>query len=65
MAAGVCAAPVWVPFLADALQNYLEQVVALEYEEKPDYIALRQLFGKPLEKMKASAYDSVDVRVVP
>nr|XP_032606904.2 inactive serine/threonine-protein kinase VRK3 isoform X2 [Taeniopygia guttata] len=51
--------------IPDALQNYLEQVVALEYEEKPDYTALRQLFGKPLEKMKASAYDSVDVRVVP
>lgn len=39
--------------------------MALEYEEQPDYTALRQLFGKPLEKMKASAYDSVDVPVVP
>lgn len=39
--------------------------MALEYEEKPDYTALRQLFEKPLEKTKASAYDSVDVRVVP
>ncbi|KAL2298711.1 hypothetical protein Nmel_014301 [Mimus melanotis] len=51
--------------IPDALESYLEQVMALEYEEKPDYAALRQLFGKPLEKMKASAYDSVDVRVVP
>ncbi|XP_014107870.1 PREDICTED: inactive serine/threonine-protein kinase VRK3 [Pseudopodoces humilis] len=51
--------------IPDALESYLEQVMALEYEEKPDYVALRQLFGKPLEKMKASAYDSVDVQVVP
>uniref|UniRef100_A0A8C3D9N1 VRK serine/threonine kinase 3 n=2 Tax=Corvus moneduloides TaxID=1196302 RepID=A0A8C3D9N1_CORMO len=51
--------------IPDGLESYLEQVMALEYEEKPDYTALRQLFGKALEKMKASAYDSVDVRVVP
>ncbi|NXA15410.1 VRK3 kinase, partial [Sapayoa aenigma] len=49
----------------EALQSYLKQVMALEYEEKPDYEALRQLFKKPLEKMKSSAYDSVDVRMVP
>ncbi|NXL33766.1 VRK3 kinase, partial [Glaucidium brasilianum] len=49
----------------DALQSYLRQVLALEYEEKPDYEALRQLFKKALEKMKASAYDSVDIKMVP
>ncbi|XP_027549484.1 inactive serine/threonine-protein kinase VRK3 [Neopelma chrysocephalum] len=49
----------------EALQRYLEQVMALEYEEKPDYEALRQLFKKPLEKMKSSAYDPVDISVVP
>ncbi|KAM9261323.1 LOW QUALITY PROTEIN: serine/threonine-protein kinase VRK3 [Cariama cristata] len=49
----------------DALQSYLQQVMALEYEEKPDYEVLRQLFKKPLEKMKASAYDSVDIKMVP
>ncbi|KAM9291981.1 serine/threonine-protein kinase VRK3 [Morus bassanus] len=48
-----------------ALQSYLQQVMALEYEEKPDYEALRQLFKRPLEKMKASAYDSVDIKMVP
>ncbi|XP_068276296.1 serine/threonine-protein kinase VRK3-like isoform X2 [Nyctibius grandis] len=48
-----------------ALQSYLQQVMALGYEEKPDYEALRQLFKKPLEKMKASAYDSVDIKMVP
>ncbi|KAM6079844.1 serine/threonine-protein kinase VRK3 isoform 3-T4 [Theristicus caerulescens] len=51
--------------IPDALQSYLQQVTALEYEEKPDYEALRQLFKKPLEKMKASAYDSVDIKMVP
>ncbi|NXO01232.1 VRK3 kinase, partial [Rhinopomastus cyanomelas] len=48
-----------------ALHSYLQQVMALEYEEKPDYAALRQLFQKPLEKMKASAYDPVDIKMVP
>ncbi|NXY92753.1 VRK3 kinase, partial [Alcedo cyanopectus] len=48
-----------------ALQSYLQQVLALGYEEKPDYAALRQLFLKPLEKMKAAAYDSLDIRMVP
>ncbi|XP_010115557.1 PREDICTED: inactive serine/threonine-protein kinase VRK3, partial [Chlamydotis macqueenii] len=48
-----------------ALRSYLQQVMALEYEEKPDYKALQQLFKKPLEKMKASAYDSVDIKMVP
>ncbi|XP_050762172.1 inactive serine/threonine-protein kinase VRK3 [Gymnogyps californianus] len=51
--------------IPDALQSYLQQVMALEYEEKPDYKGLRQLFKKPLEKMKASAYDSVDIKMVP
>ncbi|XP_064318297.1 inactive serine/threonine-protein kinase VRK3 isoform X1 [Phalacrocorax carbo] len=51
--------------IPDALQSYLQQVMALEYEEKPDYEALRQLFKKSLEKMKASAYDSVDIKMVP
>uniref|UniRef100_A0A8C4XUA2 VRK serine/threonine kinase 3 n=1 Tax=Falco tinnunculus TaxID=100819 RepID=A0A8C4XUA2_FALTI len=51
--------------IPDALQSYLQQVMALGYEEKPDYEALRQLFKKPLEKMKASAYDSVDIKMVP
>ncbi|XP_042654580.1 inactive serine/threonine-protein kinase VRK3 isoform X2 [Tyto alba] len=51
--------------IPDALQSYLQQVMALQYEEKPDYEALRQLFKKALEKMKASAYDSVDIKMVP
>ncbi|NXX96235.1 VRK3 kinase, partial [Centropus bengalensis] len=48
-----------------ALRSFLQQVVVLGYEEKPDYEALRQLFKKPLERMKASAYDPVDIKMVP
>lgn len=63
---GGCAAPGGdIPHFADALQRYLQQVMALEYEEKPNYEFLRQLFKKPLEKMKASAYDSVAITIVP
>lgn len=51
--------------IPDALQSYLQQVMALEYEEKPNYEALRQLFKKPLQMLKASAYDSVDIMIVP
>ncbi|XP_069726360.1 serine/threonine-protein kinase VRK3 [Phaenicophaeus curvirostris] len=51
--------------IPDALQSYLQQVMALGYEERPDYEALRQLFRKPLERMKASAYDPVDIKMVP
>uniref|UniRef100_A0A8C9FRS1 VRK serine/threonine kinase 3 n=1 Tax=Pavo cristatus TaxID=9049 RepID=A0A8C9FRS1_PAVCR len=51
--------------IPDALQSYLQQVMALEYEEKPNYEALRQLFKKPLQVLKASAYDPVDIMVVP
>ncbi|XP_034639269.1 inactive serine/threonine-protein kinase VRK3 isoform X2 [Trachemys scripta elegans] len=49
----------------DALHNYLQQAMALAFEEEPDYEALRKLLGKPLEMRKASAYDSVDLKVVP
>ncbi|NXA37460.1 VRK3 kinase, partial [Eudromia elegans] len=49
----------------EALQSYLQQVMALAYEERPDYDALRQVLRRPLEKMRASAYDSLDVKVVP
>ncbi|XP_010210397.1 PREDICTED: inactive serine/threonine-protein kinase VRK3 [Tinamus guttatus] len=51
--------------IPEALQSYLQQAMALEYEERPDYEALRQFLRRPLEKMRASAYDSLDVRVVP
>ncbi|XP_054851531.1 inactive serine/threonine-protein kinase VRK3 isoform X2 [Eublepharis macularius] len=51
--------------IPDALQCYLLQVMSLDYEERPDYEELRMLLKKPLELMRTSAYDSVDLKVVP
>uniref|UniRef100_K7FYP1 VRK serine/threonine kinase 3 n=1 Tax=Pelodiscus sinensis TaxID=13735 RepID=K7FYP1_PELSI len=58
LSSGVCG-------FADALLSYLQRAMALAFEERPDYEALRQLLGKPLEMRGASAYDSVDLKVVP
>ncbi|XP_066496805.1 serine/threonine-protein kinase VRK3 isoform X2 [Tiliqua scincoides] len=49
----------------DALKSYLEQVMSLDYDEKPDYEGLRTFLTRPLELMGASAYDPVDLKVVP
>ncbi|XP_037765918.1 inactive serine/threonine-protein kinase VRK3 isoform X1 [Chelonia mydas] len=49
----------------DALHSYLQQAMALTFEEEPDYKALRKFLGKPLEMRRTSAYDSVDLKVVP
>ncbi|XP_048351007.1 inactive serine/threonine-protein kinase VRK3 [Sphaerodactylus townsendi] len=51
--------------IPDAVQRYLQRVVSLDYEESPDYEELRLFLRKPLELMKASAYDSVDLKVAP
>ncbi|XP_026559968.1 inactive serine/threonine-protein kinase VRK3 [Pseudonaja textilis] len=51
--------------LPESIQKYLQQVMTLEYEEKPNYEELRMLFTRPLQLMRASAYDSVDLRVAP
>ncbi|XP_060116556.1 inactive serine/threonine-protein kinase VRK3 [Heteronotia binoei] len=48
-----------------AVQSYLLRVMALEYEERPNYEELRTFLRKPLELMRASAYDSLDLKVVP
>ncbi|KAG8145534.1 hypothetical protein E2320_012052 [Naja naja] len=49
--------------LPESIQKYLQQVMTLEYEEKPNYEELRMLFTRPLQLMRASAYDSVDLRL--
>uniref|UniRef100_A0A8C8R8F9 VRK serine/threonine kinase 3 n=1 Tax=Pelusios castaneus TaxID=367368 RepID=A0A8C8R8F9_9SAUR len=49
----------------DALQSYLQKAMVLAFEEKPDYEALRESLEKPLEMRRASAYDPVDLSVVP
>ncbi|XP_070617160.1 serine/threonine-protein kinase VRK3 [Erythrolamprus reginae] len=51
--------------LPECIKKYLQQVMTLEYEEKPNYEELRMLFTSPLQLMRASAYDSVDLKVAP
>ncbi|XP_077172973.1 serine/threonine-protein kinase VRK3 isoform X2 [Paroedura picta] len=51
--------------IPDAVQHFLLRVMSLDYEERPDYDELRALLRKPLELMRASAYDPLDLRVVP
>ncbi|XP_044289212.1 inactive serine/threonine-protein kinase VRK3 isoform X2 [Varanus komodoensis] len=51
--------------IPEALQSYLQQVMPLDYEERPDYEELRTVLRRPLERMRTSAYDSVDLRVAP
>ncbi|XP_007438031.1 inactive serine/threonine-protein kinase VRK3 isoform X1 [Python bivittatus] len=51
--------------MPESIKKYLQQVMALEYEEKPNYEELRDLFTSPLQLMRTSAYDSVDLRVAP
>ncbi|XP_034286199.1 inactive serine/threonine-protein kinase VRK3 isoform X1 [Pantherophis guttatus] len=51
--------------LPESIKKYLQQVMTLEYEEKPNYEELRMFFTSPLQLMRASAYDSVDLRAAP
>lgn len=48
-----------------SLKSYLAQVMSLDYDERPDYDGLRTLLRRPLELMRTSAYDPVDLKVVP
>uniref|UniRef100_A0A6I8P935 VRK serine/threonine kinase 3 n=1 Tax=Ornithorhynchus anatinus TaxID=9258 RepID=A0A6I8P935_ORNAN len=50
---------------SDSLQLFLESVMGLQYEEKPNYSLLRETLGTPLKKLRASAYDPVDLHMVP
>ncbi|KAJ6657571.1 hypothetical protein lerEdw1_002286 [Lerista edwardsae] len=51
--------------IPESLKSYLAQVMSLDYDEKPDYEGLRALLRRPLELMRTSAYDPVDLKVVP
>ncbi|XP_038618184.1 inactive serine/threonine-protein kinase VRK3 isoform X2 [Tachyglossus aculeatus] len=48
-----------------SLLMFLESVMGLQYEEKPDYSLLRETLGTPLKKLRASAYDPLDLHMVP
>lgn len=59
--------PKLLPFgntIPAALMKYLEQVLSLEYDEKPNYEGLRTYLTEPLDKMRAFAYDPVDLKAV-
>lgn len=50
---------------AETLQEYLKVVMALQYEEKPPYSTLRNELEALLQDLRASAYDPLDLQVVP
>lgn len=49
----------------ETLQKYLKVVMALKYEEKPPYTALRNNLKALLQDLRVSAYDPLDLQVVP
>ena len=62
----------WVPLsgssrvlTTETLQEYLKVVMALKYEEKPPYTALRNNLEALLQDLQVSAYDPLDLQVVP
>ncbi|XP_065754338.1 serine/threonine-protein kinase VRK3 [Phocoena phocoena] len=50
---------------SETLQKYLKVVMALKYEEKPPYTALRNNLKALLQDLRVSAYDPLDLQVVP
>lgn len=49
----------------ETLQEYLKVVMALKYEEKPPYALLRMNLEALLQDLRASAYDPLDLQMVP
>ncbi|XP_058900149.1 serine/threonine-protein kinase VRK3 isoform X1 [Kogia breviceps] len=50
---------------SETLQKYLKVVMALKYEEKPPYTTLRNNLEALLQDLRVSAYDPLDLQVVP
>ncbi|XP_020015604.1 serine/threonine-protein kinase VRK3 isoform X2 [Castor canadensis] len=50
---------------SETLQEYLKVVMALKYEEKPPYALLRMNLEALLQDLRASAYDPLDLQMVP
>lgn len=50
---------------SEALQQYLKAVMALKYEEKPPYTMLRNGLEALLQDLRASAYDPLNLQLVP
>lgn len=49
----------------ETLQKYLKVVMALKYDEKPPYALLRNDLEAVLQDLRVSAYDPMDLRMVP
>lgn len=68
-------APGWAPgsgvcvvggvLTTETLQEYLKVVMALQYDEKPPYMLLRNNLEAMLQDLRVSAYDPLDLRMVP
>ncbi|KAF5917186.1 hypothetical protein HPG69_014119 [Diceros bicornis minor] len=50
---------------SETLQEYLKVVMALKYDEKPPYALLRNNLKALLRDLRASAYDPLDLQMVP
>ncbi|XP_045844238.1 inactive serine/threonine-protein kinase VRK3 [Meles meles] len=50
---------------SETLQEYMKVVMTLEYDEKPPYSMLRNSLEDLLQDLRASAYDPVDLQMVP
>uniref|UniRef100_A0A8D2DQU7 Serine/threonine-protein kinase VRK3 n=1 Tax=Sciurus vulgaris TaxID=55149 RepID=A0A8D2DQU7_SCIVU len=50
---------------SETLQEYLKVVMALKYEEKPPYAMLRSSLEAPLQDLRVSPYDPLDLQLVP
>nr|KAF6408420.1 VRK serine/threonine kinase 3 [Molossus molossus] len=50
---------------SETLQEYLKVVMALAYDEKPPYDVLRKSLGAQLQDLRVSAYDPIDLQMVP
>ncbi|KAB1274666.1 Inactive serine/threonine-protein kinase VRK3 [Camelus dromedarius] len=51
--------------ISETLQEYLKVVMALKYEEKPPYTALRNSLEALLQDLRVSAYDPLDLQMAP
>lgn len=49
----------------ETLQEYMKVVMNLEYDEKPPYTMLRNNLEALLQDLRVSAYDPVDLQMVP
>ena len=50
---------------AETLQEYLKVVMALKYDEKPPYTMLRNNLEALLQDLRLSAYDPLDLQMIP